>query len=92
MVHLAYKDVNGNDRDWYHGFYYTPPPEDWLLYTTPDNSSERIARYLWYPFESLNLLNSLGTIKPVYIKYVRVYASGWIYQARVADVALLAQE
>jgi hypothetical protein len=92
MVHLAYKDVSGNDRDWYHGFYYIPPPENWLLYSAPDNSSERIARYLWYPYESVNLLNSLGETKPVYIKYVRLYASGWIYQARIADVALLAQE
>ena len=92
MIHLAYKDANGNDRDWYHGFYYTPPPESWLLYDTPDNSSERIARFLWYPYESVNLLDSLGTTKPVYIKYVRIYASGWIYQARIADVALLAQD
>jgi hypothetical protein len=92
MIHLAYKDANGNDRDWYHGFYYTPPAENWLLYDTPDNSSERIARYLWYPYESVNLLDSLGTNKPVYIKHVRIYASGWIYQAQIADVALLAQD
>ena len=92
MIHLAYKDANGNDRDWYHGFYYMPPPENWLLYDAPDNSSERIARFLWYPYESVNLLDSLGTNKPVYIKFVRIYASGWIYQARIADVALLAQD
>jgi hypothetical protein len=92
MIHLAYKDANGNDRDWYHGFYYVPPPENWLLSDTPDNSSERIARFLWYPYESVNLLDSLGTNKPVYIKYIRIYASGWIYQARIADLALLAQD
>ncbi|UCC86111.1 MAG: FecR domain-containing protein [Anaerolineales bacterium] len=92
MIHLAYKDINGSDRDWYHGFYYTPPPENWLLFNAPDNSSERVARFLRYPYESVNLLNSLGETKPVYIKYLRVYASGWIYQARVADIALLAQE
>jgi hypothetical protein len=92
LVHLAYKDTNGNDRDWYHGFYYVPPPENWLLFNTPDNSSERVARFLWYPYESVNLLDSLGTNKPVYIKFVRIYASGWIYQARIADVSLLAQD
>jgi hypothetical protein len=92
MIHLAYKDANGNDRDWYHGFYFAPPPENWLLSDTPDNSSERIARILWYPYESVNLLDSLGTTKPIYIKYIRIYASGWIYQARIADVALLAQD
>jgi hypothetical protein len=92
MIHLAYKDTHGNDRDWYHGFYFVPPPENWLLYDAPDNSSERIARVLWYPYESVNLLDSLGTTKPVYIKYIRIYASGWIYQARIADVTLLAQD
>ena len=92
MLHLAYKDADGNDRDWYHGFYYTPPPENWLLFDTPDNSSERVARFLWYPYESVNLLDSLGTAKPVYIKFIRIYASGWIYQAHIADVALLAQD
>jgi hypothetical protein len=92
MVHLAYKDASGNDRDWYLGFYYVSPPADWLLYDSPDNSSERVARFLWYPYESVNLLDSLGTNKPVYIKYVRIYASGWIYQAQIADVALLAQD
>jgi hypothetical protein len=92
MIHLAYKDANGNDRDWYHGFYYTPPPENWLLFDTPDNSSERIPRFLWYPYESINLLDSLGTAKPAYIKYIHIYASGWIYQASIADLALLAQD
>lgn len=92
MIHLAYKDSSGSDRDWYHGFYYTPPPENWLLFDSPDNSSERIARFLWYPYESVNLLDSLGTTKPVFIKYIRVYASGWIYEARIADLALRAQD
>jgi hypothetical protein len=92
MIHLAYKDANGNDRDWYHGFYYTPPPENWLLFDTPDNSSERIPHFLWYPYESLNLFDSLGTAKPAYIKYIHIYASGWIYHASIADLALLAQD
>ncbi len=92
MVHLAYKDAEGNDRDWYHGFYYVPAPENWVINNTPDNSNERIARTLWYPYESVNLLDSLGTAKPVYIKYVRIYASGWLYDAIVTDVALLAQD
>ncbi len=92
MIHLAYKDADGNDRDWYHGFYYVPPSENWLLFNSPDNSSERVARFLWYPYESVNLLDSLGTAKPVYIKYIRIYASGWIYDSLIADVALLAQD
>ena len=92
MVHLAYKDAEGNDRDWYHGFYYTSPPENWMLPATSDNSSERIARFLWYPYESPNLLDTLGAGRPVYLKYLRIYASGWLYESYVADVRVLAQE
>ncbi len=92
MLHVAYKDTNGNDRDWFHGFYYAPPPENYILYDQPDNSSERIARFIWYPYESVNLLTALGPAKPVYIKSIRIYASGWIYDAMVGNISLLAQE
>lgn len=92
MLHVAYKDASGNDRDWFHGFYYQPPPENYILYNQPDNSNERIARFLWYPYESVNLLASLGPAKPVYIKSIRIYSSGWIYDAMVANISLLAEE
>ncbi|MBN1220397.1 MAG: FecR domain-containing protein [Anaerolineae bacterium] len=92
MLHVAYKDAENNDRDWFHGFYYDPPPDNFILYNQPDNSNERIARYIWYPYESVNLLTTLGPAKPVYIKSIRIYASGWIYEAMVANISLLAQE
>jgi len=92
MLHIAYKDANNNDRDWFHGFYYAPPPENYILYDQPDNSSERIARFIWYPYESVNLLTTLGPAKPIFIKSVRIYSSGWIYEAMVANISLLAQE
>jgi hypothetical protein len=92
MLHIAYKDIDGNDRDWFHGFYYDPPPDNFVLYNQPDNSSERIARYIWYPYESVNLLTTLGPAKPVFIKSIRIYASGWLYESMVANISLLAQE
>ena len=92
MLHMAYKDADNNDRDWYHGFYYEPAPENYILYDQPDNSSERIARYIWYPYESINLLTTLGPAKPIFIKSIRIYASGWIYESMVANISLLAQE
>ena len=92
MLHIAYKDADNNDRDWFHGFYYDPPPENYILYDQPDNSSERIARFIWYPYESVNLLTTLGPAKPVFIKSVRIYSSGWIYDSMVANISLLAQE
>ncbi|MGQ9787029.1 MAG: hypothetical protein ACUVSF_13060 [Anaerolineae bacterium] len=92
MVHLAYDEIDGTDRDWYYGFYYVPAPSNWILYDTPFNSSRRIVRYVWYPFESSNLLDSLSTAKPVYLKFIRLYGSGWLYDAYVTNVTLLAQE
>ncbi len=92
MLHVAYKDADGNDRDWFHGFYYSPSPDNYILYDHPDNSSERIARFIWYPYESVNLLTTLGPAKPAFIKSIRIYASGWIYDAMVANISLLAEE
>lgn len=94
MLRLDYKDAENNDRQWYHGFYYAPAPDpdQYILFTEPANSSERIARFIWYPYESENLLTSLGPTKPVFIKSIRIYSSGWIYEAMVANVSLLAQE
>lgn len=92
MLRLDYKDADNNDRQWYHGFYYAPKPDNYILYNEPQNSSERVARFIWYPYESDNLLTSLGPAKPVFIKSIRIYGSGWIYEAMVANVSILAQE
>lgn len=89
MLHVAYRDANGNDGDWFHGFYYEPKLDNYII---DQNSSERIARFIWYPYESVNLLAALGPAKPVHIKSVRIYASGWIYDAMVANISLLAEE
>jgi hypothetical protein len=92
MLNIAYKDANNNDRNWFHGFYYSVPPENYILTSLPSKSNERIARFIWYPYESENLLTILGPEKPVYIKSIRIYASGWLYQSRVANISLLAEE
>ncbi|RME41261.1 MAG: hypothetical protein D6796_16065 [Caldilineae bacterium] len=92
MIQLAYRDADGNDRNWFHGFYYQSPPNNYILYNQPDNSNESITQFLWYPYESENLLVSLGNARPVYVKYIRIYASGWIYNSMVTDVKLLAKD
>ena len=92
MIQVAYIDINGNDRDWFHGFYYTPPPDNYILYDQPDHSNERVARFIWYPYESVNLLTTLGPAKPATIKSIKIYASGWIYDAMLANISLLAEE
>ena len=73
-------------------FITPPPPENYILYQQPDNSSERIARFIWYPYESVNLLTALGPAKPAFVKSIRIYASGWIYDAMIANLSLLAEE
>ncbi len=92
MIHVAYKDVDGNDRDWFHGFYFVPPPDNYILYDQPDHASERLAPFIWYPYESVNLLTALGPAKPAFIKSIKIYGSGWIYDAMVANISLLAEE
>ncbi|MDM8528902.1 FecR domain-containing protein [Anaerolineales bacterium HSG24] len=92
MLAIAYKDAEGTDRNWFHGFYYSIPPDNYVLTSHPSKSTERIARFIWYPYESENLLTILGREKPIYIKSIRVYASGWLYQARIGNLSLLGEE
>lgn len=92
MIQLNYRDIEGNDRTWYRGFYYDPPPGNYILHNDPGNANESIPQLLWYPYESENLLEGLGKIKPAYIKSMRIYASGWIYDAMITDVKLLAED
>lgn len=92
MIQLNYRDIEGNDRAWYRGFYYDPPPGNYSLHNDPSNASESITQFLWYPYESENLLENLGKFEPAYIKSIRIYASGWIYDAMITDVKLLAED
>lgn len=87
IVRLDYKDAYGNDNFWTHGFYFKDPIEDW-----PIRDGEKIPRFVWYPYESPNLMEQLGDVKPALITSVRVYASGWDYQSMVSQVQLLAKE
>jgi hypothetical protein len=87
IVRLDYKDAYGNDNFWTHGFYFKDPTENWTI-----RDGEKIPRYVWYPYESPNLMEELGDIKPALITSVRIYASGWDYQSMVSQVQLLAKE
>jgi hypothetical protein len=87
IVRLDYKDINGNDNFWTHGFYFEDPVAGWSII-----DAEKIPRYVWYPYESPNLMEELLDVKPAFIKSVRIYASGWDYQSMVSQVQLLAKE
>lgn len=87
IVRVDYKDPYGNDQFWTRGFYFKDPIENW-----PILNGEKIPRFVWYPYESANLMEKLGDVKPAFITSVRIYASGWDYQSMVSEVQLLAKE
>lgn len=90
MVRLDYKDLYGNDNFWTYGFYFKDPIANWQI-----SDGEKIPRFVWYPYESPNLMEELGDVKPALITSItsiRIYASGWDYQSMVSQVQLLAKE
>jgi hypothetical protein len=46
----------------------------------------------WYPYQSDNLLQSLGDVRPVHIESLRVYASGWDWNSAITNISLLVQQ
>jgi hypothetical protein len=92
IVRVDYKDRWGNDKFWTHGFYYQNQagyaiaPDPW-----GQPSGEQIPRGVWYPYESGNLLLSLGDSGPVRVTGLTVYASGWNYDSLVTEIQLVVE-
>lgn len=87
LVRIDYKDIDGTDRTWYHGFYSVEKaPQDLL-----NPWDERIPPRIWYAYDSGNLVQEFDA-PPALIKTVWIYASGWSFDAMVTEVELLAQE
>jgi hypothetical protein len=90
MIELKYRDPLGNPRSQYWGFYYKEPgtgPE-WRTMV----NGLKVIQGEWYFFETDNLVQTLGDVKPVYIEALRVYASGWDWNSAITNVSLLVQE
>lgn len=86
MVRLDYTDIYGMEQFWVHGFYSREPEENWPIY-----DGERIPTYVWYPYESGNLVQLLQATRPARINSIRIYASGHSYESMVAEVGLTAR-
>ena len=86
MVRLDYTDIYGREQFWVHGFYSRDPEEDW-----PILDGERIPEFIWYPYESGNLVQLLQTTRPVRINSIRIYASGHNYESMASEVGLTAR-
>lgn len=81
IIRLRYRDVNGNETEWWHGFYYQNDTNN------PTQDGENFPPDLWLPFETSNLLELLE-IKPFRLLYIEIYASGWDYESYVSNVTL----
>lgn len=91
MVVLRYRDANGSERDWVRGFYYA----NWEDISVCDHEwcqGILIPQNLWQPFESSNLMLSLGDQKPAHLISLDVKASGHDYESMVSDVRILVRE
>ncbi|MFQ5812311.1 MAG: FecR domain-containing protein [Anaerolineae bacterium] len=86
IVRLDYKDPYGNPDHWVQGFYYENPDNYPIIRGT------EIPRNVWYSYESGNLMEILGDVKPAYLTSIKIYASGHDYQSMVTEVELLAEE
>ncbi|MHB0878248.1 MAG: FecR family protein [Anaerolineae bacterium] len=85
MVRLNYRDAQGNLQFWTWGFYYENPGN----YPTP--LADMIERDVWFPFESPDLMSTLGDTKPAYLESIQVYSSGHDYRAEVGEVQLVVE-
>ena len=86
IVRLDYQDLYGNPDHWVQGFYYENPANHLII-----NGME-IPRNVWYSYESGNLIEILGDVKPAHLTSITIYASGHDYQSMVTEVELVAKE
>ena len=86
-VEITYTDIYGKLLTWGHGFYYRDPENpNWQII-----NGEKIPPYIWYTYQSPNLMELLEETRPARINSVRIYASGWNYQSMVSEVYLVAK-
>jgi hypothetical protein len=86
MVRLDYTDIYGMERFWVHGFYSRDPEQNW-----PILEGEKLPSFVWYPYESGNLLQVLQATRPARVNSLRIYASGHNYESMAAEVGLTAR-
>ncbi len=85
-VEISYTDIYGKDLTWGHGFYYREPEPGW-----PIIGGERIPPFVWYSYESPNLMAELAETRPARINSIRIYASGWNYESMASEISLVAR-
>ena len=84
ILRLRYRDVNGSEAEWVHGFYIQNATNN------PTLNGELVAPDIWIPFESDNLMD-IADPRPFYITSLQIYASGWDYESYVTAVRLIVE-
>lgn len=81
IIRIKYRDVDGNEVDWIHGFYTQNDTHN------PTKDGELIPADSWVPYETSNLLEQLEP-RPFRILSIAIYASGWDYESYISGVRL----
>ena len=84
IVRIRYRDINGEEREWFHGFYYSEPSEQGFLTT----NATRVSQDTWYTFER-NILQLAQ--RPIFIRTIEVAASGHSYEGVIQYVGLVGE-
>lgn len=84
ILKLNYVDLQGQPREWWHGFYIQPGPNP-----EPDGRATLVERGVWRHVEF-----DLRSVMPLprQITSILVYSSGHSYKARVTNLSLTSNE
>lgn len=85
-LELTYTDIYGKNLTWGHGFYNRDPKPGWPL-----SGGEKLDLFVWFTYESQNLMEVLADTRPAHINSIRLYASGWNYEVMADEVGLFVE-
>ncbi|MDE2816619.1 MAG: FecR domain-containing protein [Chloroflexota bacterium] len=84
LIRIDYRDINGEEREWFHGFYYYVPTEAEYL----TMNATKVEQDAWYTYEK-NILQLAQ--RPIFIRTIEVVASGRSYEGVVQYVSLVGE-
>jgi hypothetical protein len=92
MLHMTYRDTNGTDRDWYHGFYvnFTPNVGGLTKCDSCYEDHDRVNLNAWYTYEGDLFAKIPAAYRPGTVTSIEFYASGHRFDVLVDEVSLLA--
>ncbi len=81
QVRLKYLTENNNEKEWFHGFFYSN-----INYSDKLNFN-LVTKDRWFWYISPNLLELDN--KPAIIKEIQVYGFGWQFKGQVSEIEIL---